>query len=117
MEINSIFLGKRIREQRKNLGLTIENLAERCNKSESFIGNIERGDDTPSLTTLTIIANCLSVSFDYLLQDTLDFSISKITPTHYYQREINNELENMTTAQQKAIYEIIKSVKKYNNNA
>ena len=113
MEINNICLGKRIRAQRKNLGLTIEELAEKCNKSESFIGNIERGDDIPSLATLLIIANALSVNFDYLLQDTLDFSINKINPNHYYHREISNEVENMTLDQQKAIYEIIKSVKKY----
>jgi len=113
VEINSIFLGKRIREQRKKLGLTIENLAEKCNKSESFIGNIERGDDTPSLATLLIIANCLAVSFDNLLQDTLDMSIHKNNYTHYYQREINNELENMTEEQQKIIFDIIKSVNKY----
>jgi transcriptional regulator with XRE-family HTH domain len=113
VEVNNVFLGKRIREQRKKAGLTIEELAERCNKSESFIGNIERGDDTPSLTTLLVIANCLSVSFDCLLQDTLDFSMGREFANNYYLREINNELENMTAEQQKAIYEMIKAVKRY----
>jgi len=111
MEINTVCLGKRIREQRKILGLTIEELAEKCNKSESFIGNIERGDDTPSLNTLLIIADTLSVNFDYLLQDTLNVHTMEFT--QYFQREINKELENMTIEQQKSIYHIIKSIKTY----
>ena len=112
MEINTVNLGKRIREQRKKLGLTIEALAEKCGKSESFIGNIERGDDTPSLNTLLLIVCNLSIGFDYLLQDTLN--ISNDTENGQFQCEITNEIKSMSKSQQKSIFNIIKSVKEYN---
>jgi len=113
VEINKMLLGQRIREQRIKRGLTIEKLAEKCNRSESFIGNIERGDDTPSLATLLSIADCLSISLEYLLQDTLNSSEIKTDSSNYYQREISGELQKMTMEEQKTIYNIINSVKNY----
>ena len=35
--------GQRLREQRQNQGLTMEQLAEKANLSSNFIGAIERG--------------------------------------------------------------------------
>ena len=44
--------GQRLREQRQNQGLTMEQLAEKANLSTNFIGAIERGLKEPSLSTL-----------------------------------------------------------------
>ncbi len=64
-------LGKRIKEERLKLHLTQEQLAERTNLSTAYIGQIERAERNVSLDTLVYIANSLSVSIDYLLQDSI----------------------------------------------
>lgn len=64
-------LGKRIKEERLKLHLTQEQLAERTNLSTAYIGQIERAERNVSLDTLVYIASSLSVSIDYLLQDSI----------------------------------------------
>ena len=64
-------LGKRIRDERLLLRLTIEQLAEKVNKSTNYIGQIERNDGKPSLETVVDIANALGTTVDSLLQDSL----------------------------------------------
>lgn len=67
--MNYVLLGKRIRDERLLLRLTLEKLAERTDKSINFIGQIERGEGKPSLETLVDIANALGTTVDSLLQD------------------------------------------------
>jgi transcriptional regulator with XRE-family HTH domain len=55
-------LGQRIRELRKSLQLTQEQLAERASISVSFLSMIERGDRVPHLQTLAMLAKPLGVS-------------------------------------------------------
>jgi len=55
-------LGQRIRELRKALSLTQEQLAERANISVSFLSMIERGDRVPHLETLAMLSKPLGVS-------------------------------------------------------
>ena len=66
-----ILLGKRIRDERLLLRLTLEKLAERTDKSINFIGQIERGEGKPSLETMVDIANALGTTVDSLLQDSV----------------------------------------------
>ena len=65
-------LGQRIRRQRKLMGLTQKEVAERAGISLPFYGHIERGTRKASLETTVDIANALGVSTDMLLQESLD---------------------------------------------
>ncbi|QAA30358.1 helix-turn-helix domain-containing protein [Clostridium manihotivorum] len=64
-----IKLGQRIKEERLKSRLTQEQLAESIDISNSYIGQIERGERNLSLDTLIRLANRLGVTIDYLLQD------------------------------------------------
>ena len=64
-------LGKRIRDERLLLRLTIEQLAERVDKSTNYVGQIERGDRKLSIETLVDIANALGTTVDSLLRDSI----------------------------------------------
>ena len=64
--------GKRIREERLKLGLTQGRLAEDVNLSTAYIGQIERGERTPTLENIVAIANRLGVTVDYLLSDSVN---------------------------------------------
>ena len=66
-----ILLGKRIRDERLLLRLTIEKLAEKVDKSSNFVGQIERGDRKLSIETLVDIANALGTTVDSLLKDSI----------------------------------------------
>lgn len=64
-------LGYRIRQQRKLLNMTQEDLAAASNVSTSYIGHIERGIKHCSLETIIDICNALNVTPDVLLKDSL----------------------------------------------
>ncbi len=64
-------LGLRIRQQRKTMHMTQEELASVSDVSTSYIGHIERGIKRCSLETLVCICNALDISPNCLLQDSL----------------------------------------------
>lgn len=72
-------LGKRIREERKQLNLTQAELAEAIDISDTYMGAIERGERCLTLDTLVRLANRLGVTIDYLLSDSVSDSDSNIT--------------------------------------
>ena len=96
-------LGKRIRDERLLLRLTLANLAERIDKSINFIGQIERGEGRPSVETLVDIANALGTTVDYLLQDNL------AAVEEEEDREINALLQMLDENGRKFILEAVKS--------
>ena len=67
-------VGKRIREARITAGMTQEDLAAKLDMSPTHISVLERGIKPPKLENFIRIANVLSVSSDYLLQDVVDFA-------------------------------------------
>jgi len=54
-------IGEKLRELRKDKGLTLEQLAQACGCSASFVSQIERNKVSPSLSTLKRMANTLEV--------------------------------------------------------
>lgn len=59
-------VGERIANLRKENQLTIQNLADRCNISKSYVNDIEKGRVNPSLDTLRLIAEALNTTMAYL---------------------------------------------------
>ena len=62
--------GKRLKELRKQKGLTQEELAELCNMQTNSIGMIETGQRAVSFSTIETIANRLQVDYS----DLFDFN-------------------------------------------
>ena len=62
-------LGQRIREERLKLNLTQAQLAEAIDISDTYVGQIERGERSLTLDTLVRLVNRLGVTIDYLLKD------------------------------------------------
>ena len=61
-------LGVNIKEKRKALGLTQQELADRANLSLNFVGKIEVAFSKPSLDTVIIIAEALETSVSELCE-------------------------------------------------
>jgi transcriptional regulator with XRE-family HTH domain len=72
--VDNARIGTIIREARTNKGMTQEQLAEAVDITPAFIGHIERGGRSLSLTTLVGIANVL----DIVMSDF--FADKEITP-------------------------------------
>jgi len=62
-------LGTRLRERRRQLGLTLKEVADRAGLSIGFISQIERGITTPSLSSLVGVSRVLKMHVsDFLAQ-------------------------------------------------
>lgn len=60
-------IGKNIRHYRLKKKMSQEELAEKTDLSQNYIGMIERGEKNPSLETFISILNVLGVSADMVL--------------------------------------------------
>lgn len=65
--ISSLALGSKIRALRQRLNRTLDATATAAGISKPFLSQIERGRATPSLTSLTGIAESLGVAVQYFL--------------------------------------------------
>lgn len=72
MTIDYKDLGSRVRQARRQLSMTQEELAEQVGISASFLGHIERGSRVASLETLVALCNALNVTPLYLLSASLN---------------------------------------------
>ena len=68
-------LGRRVRQQRLNAGLTQDELARKVGISCSFVGHIERGEKKASIETVVALCNALKISPTVLLQDSLSSEV------------------------------------------
>ena len=62
-------IGKRIRDLRKEKGLTLSGLAELCRCSSSLLSQIETGAINPSFSTLKAVSDALSISMAALFEE------------------------------------------------
>src|SRR5215207_2467660 len=66
-EVASGRLGERVRELRRERGLTLEALAERSGVSRAMISKVERGEKNPTLVVAAKVAEGLGVSLSQLV--------------------------------------------------
>ena len=62
-------LGHQVRELRRKLGLSQQELAQVCGLHRTYIGSVERGERNVSLQNIVRIAHALKVSPSALLKD------------------------------------------------
>ena len=102
-------MGDRIREARKNLNVTQEQLAESLGITPYYMGELERGNKTPSLDLFINLVEILNVSADYLLRDIV--SVGNV----YGDSSMARKLENLTPKQRVALEALIETYIKYLN--
>lgn len=68
-------LGDVIRSRREHLNFSQENLASECGFHRTYISQLERGQKSPTLRTLIILAKALKIEpADLIKQATRDFT-------------------------------------------
>lgn len=98
-------LGPLIKQKRKLLGMTQEELAERLNISISFAGQIERGESMPSVEMLQLIITELDID-----PRTLFFE-EKVEVTEY--TELCLIMRRMSSQQRKLVLDFAKMLRPY----
>ncbi|TVR89039.1 MAG: XRE family transcriptional regulator [Spirochaetaceae bacterium] len=68
-------LAENVRKQRRQLGMSQFQLAERCGISSSFIGEIETSKKYPSAETLAVLAHALGLAPYQLYLDGSDWEV------------------------------------------
>lgn len=102
--MDRIALGKRLREERIQCGMTQEQVAESINVSTTYVGLVERGERSVTLEKLALLAQCFHVTIDFLLQDS-------IAPTDTMQDRQLLALWNVATRQERdMILSIMQSI-------
>jgi len=61
--------GEKLRTVRERKGLTLKDVAQRANVSESLVSQVERNKLSPSIDTLLLIADVLDIDHEYLFSD------------------------------------------------
>ena len=96
-------LGERIRNARREKGLTQEQLSEKANIAAYYLGEIERGVKAPSLKVFIAISEALNVSADSLLRDFIS------SANVYINNEISQQLDTLTPKQRVCAIEILEA--------
>ena len=105
--MDKLTMGDRIRDARKKKGFTQEALAEKVDITLYYLGEIERGNKTPSLDLFIRLVETLDVSADYLLRDKV--SIGNV----YGDKRMARKLENLTPHQRAAVEALIDTYIEY----
>ena len=100
-------IGAAIRAKREVFGYTQEELAEEVGVSSSFIGQVERGDASPSIETLASLTRILAIDANEYFYDSAE--INRRTKEI---REFHLMLEQLTPEMRKLSLDIIKLIYK-----
>lgn len=105
-------IGQRIRNYRKHLGLSQEQLAELADFHPTYVGQIERGERNATVESIEKIAKAMNIPLSELFIN--------IEETNAEKRNIPLEsydfLLSKSEKQQEQLLEIMKSVDNYNKN-
>jgi transcriptional regulator with XRE-family HTH domain len=100
-EINYKLIGQRIKAARLHMGITQEYLSELIEVTPAFVGHIERGERSVSLSNILKIAMVLSVSTDYL------FSMEQTTEDVEIANTLTQMLNQRPLKTKKAVLDIV----------
>ncbi len=113
--MNSSFLiGEKIKSLRIKVGLTQEELANRCDLSKGFISQLERDLTSPSIATLIDILECLGTDLKEFFNNEVDEKIVFGKDDFFTQEnfEIGHEIEwIIPNAQKNSMEPIIMNIK------
>lgn len=74
-------IGRQIRHRRKELGLSLRELAEKTDLTAGFLGQVERGESSPSIDTFLRIADALEAPVNYFLWNEHEQTLNPSTVT------------------------------------
>ena len=109
MELDKILIGKRIRAIREDFFEETRSIfANRCNLTETHVGQIERGEIMPSVKTFAKISKSTDISVDYILFGTGEENNLQIA------QKLHTMIDRSTPQDIALYYKIIKDIQSHN---
>ncbi|MDR6720891.1 helix-turn-helix transcriptional regulator [Paenibacillus sp. 2003] len=105
-KVNSL-VGGNIRTTRQKRGLSQERLALKAGLNTSYLGQIERGEKSPTISVIDKIASALDVNIKDIFETNLE--LENIITTEYIDK-IVYELKSRTTNEQEDVYYFIQQL-------
>lgn len=102
-------LGERIRDYRMKKGLSQEELAHRADMHTAHLGQIERGEKSPTIDSIEKIVNALGITFEELFS----FETRPTENKESMVEKITACLGNMTMDEQKDVYKTVRMLLKW----
>ncbi len=99
-------LGERIRLLRNQRGLSQEGLAYKASINTSYMGQVERGEKSPTIDTLEKIALALDVTLEELFR----FNQQREQVDYTIMDKISFQLSGRPVTEQEAVYNLIKQI-------
>lgn len=93
--------GRRLRQQRKLKGWTMEEFSGKVGLSPNYIGDLERGVKLPSLESFIRLVEALDVPADALIRDTVP------SASYVADAELAEKLCRLSPRQKKAAMDIL----------
>lgn len=103
----ALMVGEKIRSLRQSRGLSQEKLAFKSGLNTSYLGQVERGEKSPTIVTLEKIVVALDAELEELFQ--FDHGAAVETELSYADK-ISFELRGRTEEEKKAVYEFVKQL-------
>jgi transcriptional regulator with XRE-family HTH domain len=107
-KLDNIEIGNRIRSIRESMFMSREKFSEMVDISEVFLGQIERGECSLSVKTLTNIIAFTGSSADFILYGNDE--------SNSYMKKIDRMLKHCSDSTLELIYNLIHDVHKFNKN-
>jgi transcriptional regulator with XRE-family HTH domain len=101
-----VSVGQRVRDIRKQKGLSQEELGERAGFSFSYVGGVERAEKNISVTNLEKIATALDTTVAELFKYTKNVRMTHSEKDRIINK-INQRLNTLTTTELKKAYIIV----------
>lgn len=105
MENITVTFGKRVRNLRTNKKLSQERLAELSGLHATYIGQIERGEKSPTLESIYKLSKGLQISLEELFKNMAGENSETI-----YADEIYNEMLTLPQEKQKKVLQMIQQM-------
>ena len=102
-------IGKKIKEIRKNSGITQEQLSEYAGITPNYISLLENGRKRASIETLDKISKALKVPISKLF----DFSYNAKKTKSSYEKKLKILIENLSEKDKLFVMDMISKMKKY----
>lgn len=107
-------VGERIRYYRTLKGMSQETLALEANINAAFVGHLERGLKSPTVTTLEKITDALNISMEELFSEEI-VSKGKINRKYMALEHMEYLLRSMTEQEVEQVVGIIQEILKFKN--
>lgn len=102
----AVLVGHNIRRIRQSRGISQENLALKADMNPSYVGQVERGEKSPTIDSLEKIARGLDVDLEVLFRFNPKIEVREMT----YLKKIDFMLKSRTEEEQDTVYRFVKQL-------